>query len=68
MNQYKVDLTRAIVKRALTSIIASRALDVGHGNIARATADYGTKYLIVAGLLNIISATDAYHIAIGKKQ
>ena len=48
--------------------IASRALDVGHGNIARATADYGTKYLIVAGLLNIISATDAYHIAIGKKQ
>ncbi|MGA1998923.1 MAG: DUF6677 family protein [Terriglobales bacterium] len=47
--------------------IVSKALDAGNGNIARATADYGTKYLIVAGLLNIISAVDAYHIAIGKK-
>jgi hypothetical protein len=48
--------------------IVSKGLDYGTGNIARATADYGTKYLIVAGLLNIISAVDAYHIAIGKKQ
>jgi hypothetical protein len=48
--------------------IVSKSLDYGTGNIARATADYGTKYLIVAGLLNIISAVDAYHIAIGKKQ
>ncbi len=47
--------------------IVSKALDAGTGNIARATADYGTKFLIVAGLLNIISAVDAYHIAIGKK-
>ncbi len=47
--------------------IVSKALNAGMGNIARATADYGTKYLIVAGLLNIISAVDAYHIAIGKK-
>ena len=47
--------------------IVSKALDAGRGNIARATADYGTKYLIVAGLLNIISAVDAYHIAIVKK-
>ena len=39
----------------------------GHGAISHATADYGTKYLIVAGLLNFISAADAYHIAIGKK-
>ena len=39
----------------------------GHGAIAHATADYGTKYLIVAGLLNFISVADAYHIAIGKK-
>jgi len=48
--------------------MVSKSLDVGAGNIARATADYGTKFLIVAGLLNIISAVDAYHIAIGKKQ
>jgi hypothetical protein len=47
---------------------ASRALGWGQGAVYRATADYGTKYIIVAGLLNIISAVDAYHIAIGKKQ
>ena len=45
----------------------SLAKDLGTGAIAHATADYGTKYLIVAGLLNFISAADAYHIAIGKK-
>jgi hypothetical protein len=48
--------------------IMTRALNAGGGAIAHATADYGTKFLIVAGLLNFISAADAYHIAIGKKQ
>ncbi|HKS71777.1 MAG TPA: DUF6677 family protein [Terriglobales bacterium] len=43
------------------------AKDWGQGAIAHATADYGTKYLIVAGLLNFITVADAYHIAIGKK-
>ncbi len=47
--------------------ILTRALDWGHGAIAHATADYGTKFLIVAGLLNFIAVADAYHIAIGKK-
>jgi Family of unknown function (DUF6677) len=46
----------------------ARGMDWGAGNIQRAVADYGTKYIVVAGLLNIISAVDAYHIAIGKKQ
>ncbi len=48
--------------------IATKALDMGQGAIHRAVADYGTKYIIVSGLLNIISAVDAYHIAIGKKK
>jgi uncharacterized protein DUF6677 len=47
--------------------IMTRAMDWGQGAIAHATADYGTKYLIVAGLLNFIAVADAYHIAIGKK-
>jgi hypothetical protein len=47
--------------------VASRMLDLGQGAVYRATADYGTKFMIVAGLLNIVSAIDAYHIAIGKK-
>ena len=45
----------------------ARTMDWGVGNIHRAVADYGTKYIVVAGLLNVIAAVDAYHIAIGKK-
>jgi len=44
------------------------AMDWGQGAIAYATADYGTKFMIVAGLLNFIAVADAYHIAIGKKK
>ena len=47
--------------------IASRFNGWGHVVVAHATADYGTKYIIVAGLLNFICVADAYHIAIGKK-
>jgi hypothetical protein len=47
--------------------LLTRVMDWGQGAIAHATADYGTKYLIVAGLLNLICVADAYHIAIGKK-
>ncbi len=46
----------------------ARWQDWGAGNIHRAVADYGTKYIVVAGLLNVIAMVDAYHIAIGKKQ
>jgi hypothetical protein len=48
--------------------IVTKAANAGQGAIHIATADYGTKYLIAAGLLNVISAIDAYHIAIGKKE
>src|ERR1700757_1393698 len=48
--------------------LLSLAMDWGQGAIAFATADYGTKFMIVAGLLNFIAIADAYHIAIGKKR
>jgi hypothetical protein len=48
--------------------IVAHAADWGQGAINRATADYGTKYIVVAGLLNVMAAIDAYHIALGKKQ
>ncbi|HVI06928.1 MAG TPA: DUF6677 family protein [Candidatus Binatia bacterium] len=48
--------------------IVTHAMDWGQGAIAMAVADYGTKFMIVAGLLNFIAVADAYHIAIGKKQ
>jgi hypothetical protein len=47
--------------------ILTQGMNWGQGAISHATADYGTKYLIVAGLLNFISVADAYHIAVGKK-
>ena len=43
--------------------IVSQAMNWGQGMISHATADYGTKYLIVAGLLNFISAADDCSIA-----
>src|SRR5712692_2126973 len=48
--------------------IVTLAQDWCRGAIAFATGDYGTKFMIVAGLLNFIAVADAYHIAIGKKQ
>lgn len=48
--------------------IVTRAMDWGKGAIQLASADYGTKFIIVAGLLNVMSAVDAHHIALGKKQ
>ena len=45
----------------------ARLLEWGDVAISAATADYGTKFIVVAGLLNVISVVDAYHIAIGKK-
>jgi hypothetical protein len=46
----------------------ARIFDWGGTSISSAVADYGTKFIVVAGLLNIMAAVDAYHIAIGKKQ
>lgn len=48
--------------------IVTLAMNGGQGAVAFAVADYGTKFMIVAGLLNLIAVADAYHIAIGKKQ
>lgn len=48
--------------------ILGRMLNWGSPAVTFAVADYGTKFIVVAGLLNIMSVVDAYHIAIGKKQ
>ena len=37
------------------------------GDLASPIADYGTKFLLVAGLLNVLCILDAYDIAVGKK-
>jgi len=33
-----------------------------------AIADYGTKFIVVGGLLNIVAAVDAHSLAIGRKR
>jgi hypothetical protein len=48
--------------------IGTLAVNGGQGAVAFATAEYGSKFMIVAGLLNFIAVADAYHIAIGKKR
>ena len=48
--------------------VLGRIFEWGGTNITTANADYGTKFIIVAGLLNVMSAVDAYDIAIGKKE
>lgn len=44
-----------------------RIFDLGNTAVQLATADYGTKFIVVAGLLNIISAVDAHNLRIGRK-
>jgi len=48
--------------------ILSQALDWGNSAIAVAVADYGTKFIVVSGLLNVMASVDAYHIATGRKK
>lgn len=45
----------------------ARIMEWGDVMAANAAADYGKTFLIVAGLLNLIAAADAHHIALGKK-
>ena len=44
-----------------------RILDLGQVPVQLVTADYGTKFIVVAGLLNFISAVDAHNLRIGRK-
>lgn len=47
--------------------LAARVFDLGAATEQIAIADYGTKFIVVAGLLNIIAAVDAHSLAIGRK-
>ncbi|MFQ5776475.1 MAG: DUF6677 family protein [Terriglobia bacterium] len=41
---------------------------LGHSYMNRALGDYGTVFFLGAGLLNLLTALDAYDIAAGKKE
>lgn len=47
--------------------LVSRGLGLGAQPIQTTVADYGTKFILVAGLLNIIAAVDAHNLRTGRK-
>jgi hypothetical protein len=47
--------------------VLARAFGWGATSVVNALADYGTKFLVVGGLLNLISAVDAHSLANGRK-
>lgn len=48
--------------------LLTRMLDMGASSVQVAIADYGTKFIVVAGLLNVIAAVDAHSMATGRKR
>jgi hypothetical protein len=44
-----------------------RAAGWGSQPVQTTVADYGTKFIVVAGLLNIIAAVDAHNLRTGRK-
>jgi TM2 domain-containing membrane protein YozV len=48
--------------------VLSRMAGLGAQPIQTTVADYGTKFIVVAGLLNIIAAVDAHNLRTGRKQ
>jgi hypothetical protein len=45
----------------------SRSMGLGGTPEQTTVADYGTKFIVVAGLLNIIAAVDAHNLRTGRK-
>jgi len=48
--------------------LVSRQLGLGAETVQVTTADYGTRFIVVAGLLNIIAAVDAHNLFTGRKR
>ncbi len=45
----------------------ARGLGAGAGRVVAVTYEYGNTFMIVAGLLNLLSVLDAFDIAVGRK-
>jgi TM2 domain-containing membrane protein YozV len=46
---------------------AARIFELGKPSVQIALADWGTKFIVVSGLLNIVAAVDAHSLASGRK-
>ena len=47
--------------------VVSRVLGLGADSVQVTTADYGTRFIVVAGLLNVIAAVDAHNLRSRRK-
>jgi TM2 domain-containing membrane protein YozV len=47
--------------------LLAKVFDWGQTSVTIALGDYGTKFIVVAGLLNVVSAIDAHSLANGRK-
>ena len=47
--------------------LLAHALDWGKPSVLTAVADYGTKFIVIGGLLNVVAAVDAHSLASGRK-
>ena len=47
--------------------LISRQMGLGADSVQITTADYGTRFIVVAGLLNVIAAVDAHNLRTGRK-
>ena len=47
--------------------IVSRALGLGADQVQINTADWGSRFIVVSGLLNVIAAVDAHNLRTGRK-
>lgn len=45
----------------------ARVMNLGEGIVTAASYEYGNTFLIVAGLLNMLVAIDAYDVRLGRK-
>jgi len=47
--------------------VLSRMMGLGADQVQVTTADYGTRFIVVSGLLNVIAAVDAHNLRTGRK-
>ncbi len=47
--------------------VFSKLLGLGADPVQVTTADWGTRFIVVAGLLNVIAAVDAHNLRTGRK-
>ena len=47
--------------------VVARIAGWGADQVQTTTADYGTRFIVVAGLLNVIAAVDAHNLRTGRK-